>query len=78
MMERIVDWDHAQFKAIIVKVANMEIAYKAVSFYLREQVSLAFRLLNHAYWVANALARSPRCRCIPRRPRPCRQHLAKV
>ena len=45
MMERIVDWDHAQFKAIVVKVANMEIAYKAVSFYLREQPTLLPDLL---------------------------------
>jgi clathrin heavy chain len=39
MMERLSDWDHDQFKKVIVKVANMEIAYKAVSFYLAHQVS---------------------------------------
>jgi clathrin heavy chain len=40
MMERLSDWDHDQFKKVIVKVANMEIAYKAVSFYLAHQVRL--------------------------------------
>jgi clathrin heavy chain len=39
MMERFSDWDHPQFKKVCVKVANMEIAYKAVSFYLARQVS---------------------------------------
>lgn len=39
MMERLAEWDHDQFKKIIVKVANMEIAYKAVAFYLGRQVS---------------------------------------
>lgn len=39
MMERLADWDHDQFKKVAVKVANMEIAYKAVSFYLAHQVS---------------------------------------
>jgi clathrin heavy chain len=40
MTERLADWDHDQFKKIIVKVANMEIAYKAIAFYLDRQVSL--------------------------------------
>lgn len=40
MMERLADWDHDQFKKVAVKVANMEIAYKAVSFYLAHQVNL--------------------------------------
>ena len=39
MTERLADWDHDQFKKIIVKVANMEIAYKAIAFYLDRQVS---------------------------------------
>lgn len=39
MMERLSDWDHSQFKKVVVKVANMEIAYKAVSFYIGHQVS---------------------------------------
>ena len=39
MMERLSDWDHDQFKKVCVKVANMEIAYRAVSFYLQRQVS---------------------------------------
>jgi len=38
MTERLADWDHDQFKKIIVKVANMEIAYKAIAFYLDRQV----------------------------------------
>ena len=39
MMERLGEWDHDQFKKVVVKVANMEIAYRAVSFYLGRQVS---------------------------------------
>ncbi|RSH92447.1 hypothetical protein EHS25_008863 [Saitozyma podzolica] len=39
MMERLADWDHDQFKKVVVKVANMEIAYKAVSFYISHQHS---------------------------------------
>lgn len=39
MMERLAEWDHDQFKKSIVKVANMEIAYRAVTFYLQRQVS---------------------------------------
>lgn len=46
MMERLAEWDHDQFKKIIVKVANMEIAYKAVAFYLGRQVS--WRVLQSA------------------------------
>jgi clathrin heavy chain len=42
-MERLADWDHDQFKKVVVKVANMEIAYKAVSFYISHQVSVAAR-----------------------------------
>jgi clathrin heavy chain len=40
MMERLGDWDHDQFKKIIVKVANMEIAYKAITFYLKQPLLL--------------------------------------
>jgi clathrin heavy chain len=43
MMERLADWDHDQFKKVVVKVANMEIAYKAVSFYISHQVSAVAR-----------------------------------
>ena len=39
MMERLSEWDHDQFKKIAIKVANMEIAYRAVSFYISHQVS---------------------------------------
>ncbi|OCF71038.1 clathrin heavy chain [Kwoniella mangroviensis CBS 8886] len=45
MMERLGDWDHDQFKKVVVKVANMEIAYKAVSFYLARQPTLLPDLL---------------------------------
>ncbi|KAL1407009.1 Clathrin heavy chain [Vanrija albida] len=45
MMERLGDWDHDQFKKIIVKVANMEIAYKAITFYLAKQPLLLPDLL---------------------------------
>ncbi|KAK1921835.1 hypothetical protein DB88DRAFT_499360 [Papiliotrema laurentii] len=45
MMERLSDWDHNQFKKVVVKVANMEIAYKAVSFYLQHQPTLLPDLL---------------------------------
>ena len=45
MMERLGEWDHDQFKKVIVKVANMEIAYKAVSFYLARQPNLLPDLL---------------------------------
>ncbi|OXG17129.1 clathrin heavy chain [Cryptococcus neoformans Ze90-1] len=45
MMERLADWDHDQFKKVIVKVANMEIAYRAVSFYLARQPTLLPDLL---------------------------------
>jgi len=41
MTERLAEWDHDQFKKIIVKVANMEIAYKAIAFYLDRQVCLS-------------------------------------
>jgi len=44
-MERLADWDHDQFKKVVVKVANMEIAYKAVSFYLGRQPNLIPDLL---------------------------------
>lgn len=46
MMERLADWDHDQFKKVIVKVANMEIAYRAVSFYLARQVRHLHRTLQ--------------------------------
>lgn len=45
MMERLSDWDHDQFKKVSTKVANMEIAYRAVSFYLQRQPSLLPDLL---------------------------------
>lgn len=45
MMERLSEWDHDQFKKVAVKVANMEIAYRAVSFYLNHQPILLPDLL---------------------------------
>ncbi|KAK6135795.1 hypothetical protein DH2020_030490 [Rehmannia glutinosa] len=39
-------WDHMQFKDIIVKVANVELYYKAVHFYLQEHPDLINDVLN--------------------------------
>ncbi|KAK2982510.1 hypothetical protein RJ640_026353 [Escallonia rubra] len=39
-------WDHMQFKDIAVKVANVELYYKAVHFYLQEHPDLINDLLN--------------------------------
>ncbi|KHG02075.1 hypothetical protein F383_24120 [Gossypium arboreum] len=39
-------WDHMQFKDIVVKVANVELYYKAVHFYLQEYPDLINDLLN--------------------------------
>ncbi|KAG8994614.1 hypothetical protein FRB94_012647 [Tulasnella sp. JGI-2019a] len=47
MMERSADaWEHNQFKDVIVKAANVEIYYKALSFYLLEQPMLLVDLLT--------------------------------
>lgn len=46
MMERAADaWEHSQFKEIIVRVANVEIYYKALSFYSEQQPLLITDLL---------------------------------
>ncbi|KAK4366722.1 hypothetical protein RND71_014602 [Anisodus tanguticus] len=39
-------WDHMQFKDIVVKVADVELYYKAVHFYLKEHPDLINDLLN--------------------------------
>uniref|UniRef100_A0A0D9XN70 Clathrin heavy chain linker core motif domain-containing protein n=1 Tax=Leersia perrieri TaxID=77586 RepID=A0A0D9XN70_9ORYZ len=39
-------WDHMQFKDVCVKVANVELYYKAVHFYLQEHPDLINDLLN--------------------------------
>ncbi|XP_073124837.1 clathrin heavy chain 1 isoform X2 [Henckelia pumila] len=39
-------WEHLQFKDIIVKVANVELYYKAVHFYLQEHPDLINDVLN--------------------------------
>ncbi|MED6187585.1 hypothetical protein PIB30_077852, partial [Stylosanthes scabra] len=39
-------WDHMQFKDIIVKVASVELYYKAVHFYLQEHPEIINDLLN--------------------------------
>ncbi|XWS29035.1 hypothetical protein CRYUN_Cryun25bG0122100 [Craigia yunnanensis] len=39
-------WDHMQFKDIIAKVANVELYYKAVHFYLQEHPDLINDVLN--------------------------------
>ncbi|CAH7670842.1 clathrin, heavy polypeptide [Phakopsora pachyrhizi] len=47
MMEHSPDaWDHSQFKEIVVKVANVELYYKSLSFYLQEQPTLLTDLLT--------------------------------
>ncbi|OQO07639.1 hypothetical protein B0A48_07336 [Cryoendolithus antarcticus] len=47
MMERASDaWEHHTFKDTIVKVANLEIYYRALNFYLQEQPSLITDLLQ--------------------------------
>ena len=47
MMEKAADaWEHQSFKDIIVKVANLEIYYRALNFYLQEQPSLLTDLLS--------------------------------
>ncbi|KAI1481730.1 hypothetical protein K445DRAFT_315045 [Daldinia sp. EC12] len=39
-------WEHQQFKDIIVKVANLEIYYRAINFYLEQHPSLLTDLLQ--------------------------------
>ncbi|EOO02633.1 putative clathrin heavy chain protein [Phaeoacremonium minimum UCRPA7] len=39
-------WEHQQFKEIVVKVANLEIYYKAINFYLEQHPSLITDLLQ--------------------------------
>ncbi|KAI5295640.1 hypothetical protein KEM52_000745 [Ascosphaera acerosa] len=47
MMERAADaWEHHSFKDIIAKVANLEIYYRALNFYLQEQPLLLTDLLQ--------------------------------
>lgn len=47
MMERAADaWEHHSFKDIIVKVANLEIYYRALNFYLQENPLLLTDLLQ--------------------------------
>jgi clathrin heavy chain len=47
MMERAADsWEHHSFKDTIVKVANVEVLYRALNFYLQEQPSLLTDLLQ--------------------------------
>ena len=47
MMERAADaWEHHSFKDIIVKVANLEIYYRALNFYLEQQPTLLTDVLQ--------------------------------
>ncbi|KAK7061131.1 Clathrin heavy chain [Paramarasmius palmivorus] len=47
MIERSPDaWEHNQFKDVIVRVANVEIYYKALTFYFQEQPTLLTDLLT--------------------------------
>ncbi|QKX62693.1 uncharacterized protein TRUGW13939_09854 [Talaromyces rugulosus] len=47
MMERAAEaWEHHSFKDIVIKVANLEIYYRALNFYLQEQPLLLTDLLQ--------------------------------
>jgi len=47
MIERASDaWEHQSFKEIVVKVANLEVYYRALNFYLQEQPTLLTDLLQ--------------------------------
>ncbi|KAF5383731.1 hypothetical protein D9615_003688 [Tricholomella constricta] len=47
MIERSADaWEHNQFKDVIIRAANVEIYYKALTFYLQEQPTLLTDLLT--------------------------------
>ncbi|KAG2056844.1 clathrin heavy chain 1 [Suillus hirtellus] len=47
MIERSADaWEHNQFKDVVVRAANVEIYYKALTFYLQEQPTLLTDLLT--------------------------------
>ncbi|KAH9852080.1 clathrin heavy chain [Lenzites betulinus] len=47
MIERSADaWEHNQFKDVVVRVANVEIYYKSLTFYLQEQPTLLTDLLS--------------------------------
>lgn len=39
-------WEHSSFKEVIIKVANLEIYYKAINFYMAEQPQLITDLLQ--------------------------------
>ena len=39
-------WEHVQFKDVAVKVSNVEVYYKAISFYLEEHPDLLVDLLK--------------------------------
>jgi len=39
-------WEHVQFKDVAVKVSNVEVYYKAISFYLEEHPDLLNDLLK--------------------------------
>jgi len=42
-------WEHVQFKDVAVKVSNVEVYYKAISFYLQEHPDLLNDLLKVCY-----------------------------
>ncbi len=39
-------WDHVHFKDVLVKVSNVEVYYKAISFYLAEHPDLLVDMLK--------------------------------
>ena len=42
-------WEHVQFKDVAVKVSNVEVYYRAISFYLGEHPELLTDLLKVSY-----------------------------
>ena len=46
MVQHSLAWEHVQFKDVAVKVSNVEVYYKAISFYLEEHPDLLNDLLK--------------------------------
>jgi hypothetical protein len=63
-------WEHVQFKDVAVKVSNVEVYYKAVSFYLEQHPDLLVDLLKAR---ARAHAPGPCCDAASHSCRHCGQ-----
>ena len=50
-----VAWEHVQFKDVAVKVSNVEVYYRAVSFYLEQHPDLLVDLLKVCVRMLSAL-----------------------